>query len=424
MTQPSLAIIGTGISGLACGHFLHDKYDLTLYEQNDYIGGHANTAVIQDQDETVYTDTAFVIFNDQNYPYFNRLLKELDVPTISCPMSFSFKIRPTGWEYNTKGLSYLPNSIKHLFDKRFRAMLAETGRFYREATEIYRETKYHDYSIGQYVKEKGYSDDFLNYYLIPIIAVVWSIPDDDMLGYPALTMIEFLENHGAFQGIFGRKRWRTVAKGSASYRDKIILPFKDRIQTECAVTNILRRDDQVEVTDGQGNTRLFDQLILACHADQALELLADPTDQERALLSQFRYSKATVHLHNDASIMPQQRRMWAGWNYLVDKDASGQLNSSFSYYMNKLQRVSENKDYFVTVNDRGWIDPDKVLRQYEYEHPIFDLNAINAQSKLHQLNNNGHTFFCGSYFKFGFHEDAFRSGLEVSRKITGEPIWE
>jgi len=424
MKQPSLAVIGTGAAGMACGHFLHDKFDLTFYEQNDYIGGHANTATIQDGDETVYSDTAFVIFNDDNYPLFNRLLKELNVPTIRCPMSFSFKIVPAGWEYNTKGMTYLPTNLRNLLDRRFRKMLSETGRFYKEATEIYKEEKYHNLSIAEYVEEKGYSDDFINNYLIPIIAVVWSIPDRDMLDYPALTMIEFLDNHGAFQGIFGRKRWSTVANGSRSYRDRLIAPFKEKIRTGCAATQIKRKGEQVEVTDNTGQTTTFDHVIVACHADQALRILANPTALEQELLGQFRYSTSTVTLHTDSSIMPKKRRLWAGWNYLVDKDDSGAIQSSFSYYMNKLQNVSDKKDYFVTVNDRGWVDPAKILRTYEYEHPVFDSHAIAAQPKLARLNENGRLYFCGSYFKYGFHEDAFRSGVEVCRAITGTTIWE
>lgn len=252
MSQSSLAIIGAGAAGMACGHFLHNKYDITVYEQNDYVGGHANTAVIKDADETVFTDTAFVIFNDENYPLFNRLLTELDVPSIRCPMGFSFKILPTGWEYNTKGLSWFPSNLKNLLDRRFRSLLRETGRFYREATEILQAKKYHEYSIAEYLSEKGYSDDFLDYYLIPIIAVVWSIPPKDMLGYPALTMVEFLENHGSFQGLFGRKRWSTVKGGSRAYRDKIIAPFKDKILLDRAVTSIKRDHGFAEITDCRG----------------------------------------------------------------------------------------------------------------------------------------------------------------------------
>ncbi|MGR9106458.1 MAG: NAD(P)/FAD-dependent oxidoreductase [Gammaproteobacteria bacterium] len=424
MSQESIAIIGTGAAGMACGHFLHSLYDLTFYEQNDYVGGHANTAIIESDGETVHTDTAFVIFNDQNYPLFNRMLRELEVDTIQCPMDFSINVIPSGWQYNTRGLSFVPTNLTILFDSRFRSMLKESGRFYKQAIEIIDEPRYHHYSIADYVREKGYSANFLENYLIPILAVVWSIPPHKMLDYPALTMIEFLKNHGAFQGIFGRKRWRTVALGSGSYRDKIIAPFKDRIRMQCAASRVLRNGARIEITDSRGETLGYDKVIFACHADQALRCLADPDPAEKEILGAFQYTQSKVLLHTDASIMPGNRRLWAGWNYYVDYTREGELLSSFSYYMNKLQRVSERQDYFVTVNPWGRIDEQKILREFDYEHPVFDIGAIRAQPGLPGLNKNGRTYYCGSYFRYGFHEDAFRSGIEVCRKITGEPLWE
>ncbi len=424
MSQESIAIIGTGAAGMACGYFLHKKYDLTLYEQNNYVGGHANTAILEHEGETVHTDTAFVIFSVENYPLFNRLLDELKVPSIKCPMDFSLNVRPTDWQYNTRGLSYIPTNLKNLVDPNFRSLLRETGRFYKQAIEIIDSPKYHNHSIADYVKEKGYSDTFLDNYLIPILSVVWSIPPNNMLDYPALTMIEFLKHHGAFQGLFGRKRWRTVAKGSGTYRDKIIEPFKQRILTECAVKKVTRKHGKVQITDNHGQTSTYDKVIFACHADQALRILDDPCTMEREVLGAFEYTASTVLLHTDSSIMPQKRNLWAGWNYFVDYDNNGNLKSSFSYYMNKLQKVSKKQDYFVTVNPWGRINESNVLHQYEYEHPLFDLAAINAQKSIPKLNENGVSFFCGSYTRYGFHEDAIRSGIEICRNITGEPIWE
>ncbi|MCH9697572.1 MAG: FAD-dependent oxidoreductase [Gammaproteobacteria bacterium] len=420
MDQNKIAIIGSGAAGMACGYFLHNKYDITVFEQNNYIGGHANTAIVETAEETVYTDTAFVIFNEENYPLFTRMLKELNVASIQCPMSFSFKIMQTGWEYNSKGFTWFPTNLKNLASPRFRSLLKETGRFYKEATEIYRDKTYADLSIAQYLEEKGYSRDFIDFFMIPVIAVVWSIPPEDMLNYPALTMIEFLENHGAFQGVFGQKRWRTVLKGSQSYKQKVTAGFKDKIQLNNQVISVRRSNGKALISDSQGQTHEFDRVIFACHADQALALLADPTPDEQKTLGSFRYNPSHVILHSDAAVLPAKRYMWAGWNYLTETDG----RSSFTYYMNKLQRVSKKQDYFITLNDTGRINPDKIIREYDYEHPIFDHTAVTAQTDVPGLNENGVSYFCGSYTRYGFHEDAFRSGVEVCRKITGEPIWE
>ena len=420
MDQSKIAIIGTGAAGMACGYFLHENYDITVFEQNNYIGGHANTAIIETPDETVYTDTAFVIFNEENYPLFTRMLKELNVASMQCSMGFSFKIMQTGWEYNSKGLTWFPTNLKNLGDSRFRMLLKETGRFYKHATEIKHEDAYKDYSIAQYLEEKGYSQDFIHFFLIPIIAVVWSIPPQHMLEYPARTMIDFLENHGAFQGIFGQKRWRTIVKGSQSYKQKLTAGFKDKIQLNNKVMSVKRENGKAVISDNTGQTHVFDRVIFACHADQALALLTDPTADEQKTLAAFKYNPSHVVLHKDAAILPAKRSLWAGWNYLTEADG----RSSFSYYMNKLQRVSKKQDYFITLNDTGRINPDKILREYDYEHPIFDHAAVQAQADVPQLNENGVSYFCGSYTRYGFHEDAFRSGLEVCKKITGQPIWE
>lgn len=423
MTRPTVAIIGTGAAGLACGHFLHDRFDLTLYEKNDYVGGHANSVTVSYGGETVRFDTAFVVFNNAAYPLFMRLLEELKVPNRYCPMSFSFQIEPDGLQYMTHGLSYCFCDLKNLRSWRFLKMLFEMVKFHRQAREVLTEPQYRELSIAAYLSARGYSDDLLQRFLIPLIAVTWSLPPEEMLAYPVLTLVEFLDHHGALQGVMGRKHWRTVVNGSRSYVDRIAEPFRDRILMNRGVTRVRRGNGAVEVEDDRGERRRFDHLILACHADQALALLADPTPDERELLGRFRYHRSRVLVHTDTSLMPRNRRHWAGWNYHVEYDRDRRPRSSTTYHMNTLQKVSETTDYFVTFGDTSRVDTSKVLKALSYEHPIFDLAAIHAQAKLHTLHQNGRTFFCGSYFKFGFHEDAFRAGVEVCRALTGEPIW-
>ncbi|MGH8583947.1 MAG: NAD(P)/FAD-dependent oxidoreductase [Gammaproteobacteria bacterium] len=423
MIKPTVAIIGTGAAGLACGHFLHERFDVTMYEKNDYIGGHANSVTVSHGGETVRFDTAFVVFNNTAYPLFIRLLEELKVPNRYCPMSFSFQIEPDGLEYMTHGLTYCFCDLKNLRSWRFLKMLFEMVKFHRQAREVLTEPRYRELSIADYMKARGYSDDLLQRFLIPLIAVTWSLPPEEMLAYPVLTLVEFLDHHGALQGVTGRKHWRTVVNGSRSYVDRISEPFRDRILMNRGVTRVRRGSGAVEVADDRGERRGFDHVVLACHADQALAMLVDPTAQERELLSTFRYHKSRVLVHTDRSLMPRNRRHWAGWNYHVEYEHDRRPRSSTTYHMNTLQKVSETADYFVTFGDTSRVDPAKVLKELHYEHPVFDLGAIHAQAKLETLNQNGRTFFCGSYFKYGFHEDAFRAGLEVCRALTGEPIW-
>ena len=423
MTRPTLAIIGTGPAGLACGYFLHKQFAITLYEKNNYIGGHANTVEIQGDAETIKLDTAFVIFNDAAYPLFKRLLAELYVPSMTCPMSFGFQIKPAALEYTTRGLTYCFCEPRNLVNKRFVKMLVQIRRFRKEAIEVRKDDQYQNYSIADYVKERGYGDDFLHHFLVALVSVVWSLPPEKMLDYPIRALVDFLDNHGALQGVFGRKRWKTIVNGSRSYVDRLIAPFKDRILMECGVRKVSRKKKALEITDSQGRKQKFDHVIFACHADQALQILHEPTPLERQLLSKFKYHPARVIVHTDPVVMPKNRTRWAGWNYLIDYDEDKNLNSSFTYYMNRLQKVSKRRHYFVTINDPGRVNKEKILKALEYEHPIFDVEAIKAQDKLHRLNQNGRTYFCGSYFKYGFHEDAFRSGLEVCRNLTGRKVW-
>ncbi len=423
MTGQRVAIIGAGAAGLACGYLLHRRFDLTVYECNAYPGGHANSVTVEHRGETVRFDTAFVVFNNVAYSLFVRMLDELQVASRYCPMSFSFQIMPAGLEYMTRGLTYCFCDLENLLSWRFLKMLFEMGRFHRQAREVLHGDRYRRYSIGDYVREKGYSEDFVHRFLIPLIAVTWSLPPEQMLGYPVLSLVEFLDHHGALQGVFGRKHWRTVVNGSRSYVDRITEGFKERVLCDRAVRRVVRHGRRVQVIDSLGEAAEYDHVIFACHADQALSLLADPTPLEQALLGSFKYYRSPVVVHTDPTLMPRKRRNWAGWNYRIRYDATGTPRSSITYHMNTLQKVSQLNDYFVTIGEGAGIDEGSILKRLEYEHPSFDLAAMEAQTQLHRLNRDGPCFFCGSYFKFGFHEDAFRSGVEVCRKLTGAAIW-
>lgn len=425
MNKSKVAIIGTGAAGLACGYVLHKHYDITLYEQNDYVGGHANSVTAEHNGESVRFDTAFVVFNNVAYPNFIRILDELKVPSMYCPMSFSYQIMPKGLQYKTHGLTYCFCDLANITNLRFLRMLYEMFKFYRQAPKVLHDARYRNYSIQQYIRENNYSDEFLHDFLIPLIAVTWSVPPEKMLAYPIYTLIDFLAGHGALQGVTGGMHWRTVVNGSRSYVEKITALFPERIFTNRGVNRVSRRNGQVQITDVNGQQDRYDQVIFACHADQALAMLDDPSELEQRLLSKFQYSSSRVVVHTDSSLMPKKKRHWAGWNYYVRYRDAQDLNppSSFTYHMNTLQCVSKQNDYFVTIGDTSRVNEHTILREFLYQHPTFDVDAAQAQTELHLLNQNGHSFYCGSYFKFGFHEDAFRSGVEACRALAGESIW-
>lgn len=417
-----LAIIGTGVAGMACGYFLSKKYELTVYEKNDYIGGHTNTVMVNEDGQSIPVDTGFIVYNEVTYPNLTRMFKELAVVTKPTSMSFSVQHVPSGLEYCGSGLSGLFAQRKNIFNPRFIRMLKQINRFNNECTEVLDDNKYAGYSLSDYISEKGYGEDMLHRYLIPMSSAVWSTPPDLMLNFPARTLIRFFYNHG-FLGLHTQHPWRTVDRGSAQYREKIIASFRDKIFVNRPAVSVLRENGKVAVTDSSGQTDSYDKVILACHADESLALLKNPTPIERELLKPFTYQLNTATLHTDDRAMPKTKRAWSSWNYRMETAPDNSNAVSTVYWMNSLQGVSDKKNYFLTINDPGTVKPDSVIRRINYMHPVFSVEAANLQTRLRELNNQGMIFFCGSYFRYGFHEDAFTSGLELSRQLTGEPIW-
>jgi len=422
---PTLAIIGTGIAGLGCAHFLHERFDLTLYEQNDYAGGHTNTITVDESGHPVPIDTGFMVFNHVTYPNLTRLFSELAVETKPTNMSFSVQHTPTGLEYNGGSLNLLFGQRRNLLRPRHWRMLAQINRFNAEAVAALDDPRFANATLREYVAERGYGEDMLQLYLVPMSSAVWSTPPDKMLDFPAMTLLRFWHNHG-FLGLHTQHPWFTVTGGAKSYVKKITEPLRQRVQLKNAATRVARAGSKARVTVKDGGTHEFDKVILACHADQALALLADPSETETRLLRNFRYQPNTATLHTDASLMPATKRCWASWNYRIDAGAGGQVLPTTHYWMNSLQGVSQHRNYFVSLNAHDRISPGRVLRRIEYEHPIFDLAAIQAQKELPGLNRiaqDQSTYYAGAWFKYGFHEDGFTSALDCARAITGEPIW-
>jgi predicted NAD/FAD-binding protein len=414
------AIIGTGIAGMASAHFLRDRYDLTLYERNDYVGGHTNTVTVDEGGREVPIDAGFMVYNEVTYPNLTELFRELGVPTMPTSMSFSVQHRPSGLEWCGTGIRGLFAQKRNVFRPEFYRFLGEVNRFNKEAVEVLDEPGTGEVSLAEFAAREGYSAEFLERYLIPMSSAVWSTEPGRMLDFPAATLVRFFLNHG-FLGLNTQHQWRTVVGGSRSYRDRLIAPFRDGIHVGRAAARVTRVGTTVMVTDRSGHSEPYDAVVLACHADEALGLLDAPTSAEAGLLGKFRYQENVATLHTDASVMPRAKRAWSSWNYRVER-RNGELLPSTVYYMNSLQKVSDRKDYFISIGDPGAVDPGAVLKTIVYTHPLFTVETARAQRDLPSLNAGGPVYFCGSYFRYGFHEDALNSAIDLSRVLLGERV--
>ncbi len=411
-----IAIVGTGIAGMGCGHYLKDKAEIFFYEKNNYAGGHTNTITLDEDGKEVNIDTGFMVFNHVTYPNLIKLFTELSVPSYKTSMSFSVQYKPVGLEFCGSGLNGLFAQRKNIFNLRYIQMLKQITRFNDEAVKDLDNTTYAGYSIKEYIKVKGFGDDMLQRYLIPMSAAVWSTPMDKMLDFHAQTLIRFFYNHG-FLGLNTQHQWYTVTNGSKTYRDIIMKPFQNNLRLNDPVVKVKRKNGKAVILTQSGIEAEYDKVIIACHGDEALALLNEPTHLEKNLLSVFKYQKNKTVLHTDTSVMPKTKRVWSSWNYRME-EKEGKLHASTIYWMNSLQRVSDKKNYFVSLNDPGNIDEKKIVKVIDYEHPLFDLHTAKAQPDLPKLNGTGPIYFCGSYFRYGFHEDALWSAVGLCEALA------
>ncbi|RZM29751.1 MAG: NADP transhydrogenase subunit alpha [Pedobacter sp.] len=412
----SLAIIGTGIAGMGCADLLQEKYDLHIFEELDYVGGHTNTVSIPEGDRKVVLDTGFMVFNYQTYPNLTKLFDRIKAPVKKTDMSFSVQYRPENLEYSGSSIRHLFAQKRNLFKPSYLKMLMQISRFNKESVEILDKPEYADWSIGKYIKEFNYSEDMLWKYLIPMSSAVWSTPMDQILDFPAVSLIRFFKNHG-FLGLNTQHQWYTLEGGSESYKKLLIAPFKDKIQLNKKVTGVTRLENgKVAVQCADGTSAEFDKVILACHADQSYAIVNDKTGDEERLLSVFKYQPNKAVVHTDRAQMPAKRLAWSSWNYRIEQEGTALVPSTI-YWMNRLQGVSDREDYFVSINPLPSLDQSKVIREIDYMHPLFDVPAMQAQEELHSLNITGPIYYCGSYFKYGFHEDAYASAVELSRNL-------
>lgn len=417
--KETLAIIGSGIAGMGCAYHLHQAYDLTVFESANYIGGHTNTVTVQEGEQKVYMDTGFMVFNYQTYPNLCALFDEINAPVKPTDMSFSVQYLPNKLEYSGSSMRHLFAQKRNVLNPSFLKMLIQINRFNKESVAILDDPKYADYSLGRYITEFKYGEDMLWKYLIPMSAAVWSAPMEQILDFPAVSLIRFFKNHG-FLGLDTQHQWYTLHQGSQSYREKLIQPFRNQIRLNTKIETVERLENgKVLVLTEKGERVEFDKVIMACHADQTNRIVKHKTQDEARLLSKFKYQPNLAVLHTDQKQMPKKKMAWSSWNYRIE-EINGQLVPSTIYWMNKLQGVSDQVNYFVSINPSPSLDRSKIIQEIAYEHPLFDVPAIQAQSELGTLNENGPIYYCGSYFKYGFHEDAYKSAVDLCNTIGRE----
>lgn len=393
--------------------------DLTVYEADGRIGGHTNTVVVNGPQGEVPVDTGFIVFNEFTYPNLVALFRHLGVETLPTDMSFAASLNGGSLEYSGDNLFTLFAQKRNILRPRFWSMLYDLKRFYAQAPCDLDRLDEERTTLGDYLDMGGYGQPFRDDHLLPMAAAIWSAPASTILDYPAASFIRFKQNHGLLK-ITGRPVWRTVAGGSREYARRLTAPYADRIRCNAGAVSVARTPAGVRVRDAAGGEDVFDHVVFATHADQALRLLADPTDEERNLLGAFGYSTNEAFLHRDTSLMPKRRSVWSSWNYIeAGERSTGESRLVVTYWMNRLQHIPRDNPLFVTLNPPRPPAEEHMLRRETYEHPVFDCAAMAAQRRLWSLQGVRGTWFCGAYFGAGFHEDGLQSGLAVAEQLAG-----
>ncbi len=402
-----IAVIGSGISGMVAAHHLSREHEVTVYEAGRYIGGHTHTVDIEHEGKAFAIDTGFIVFNDWTYPNFIELMDELEVPWQNSQMSFSVRCEKTGLEYNGTSLNSLFAQRRNAVRPSFLRMVADILKFNRRAPLLLADSS-DTLSLGEYLTREGYSRYFVQHYIIPMGAAIWSSRPADMLTFPARFFVEFFSNHG-FLNIDERPTWRVIRGGSREYIARLTARYAKRIHLNTPVESVQRNAQKVVVRLANGTTEPFDQVFMACHSDQALELLADPSAQEREILGAIPYQANEAVLHTDVRLMPSTPLAWAAWNYHLPVASTERV--TVTYNMNILQSLRAPVQFLLSLNRSADIDPRQVLGTYVYHHPIYTTAAVAAQKRRHEINGVQRTYYCGAYWGFGFHEDGVKSAI-------------
>ena len=413
MENKRIAIIGTGIAGLTCGYYLNKKgIDITLFEAADYIGGHTHTVQTDYHSEQAAIDTGFIVFNDRTYPNFISLMDEIGVDYQPTEMSFSVRNDHLDLEYNGSSVNGLFAQRRNLLRPSFFKMLADITRFNKEVRTI--SDAEAESTIGEYLQRSTYGSLFKDNYLLPMIAAIWSMGTEDCLDFPLHFFRRFFDNHGLLD-LTNRPQWYTIKGGSSSYIEPLTAGFRERIRLNSAVTRVERSEDGVIVRTGDEFSR-FAEVVFACHGDQALAVLQRPDENERRILSRFRFSDNRVVLHADSSHLPRRRGAWASWNYRITDRGAAQ--STLTYNMNILQRLQKRHTYLVTLNQD--IEPRHIIAEFRYSHPVYSVSMVDAQKQWQRISGVDRVHYCGAYWHNGFHEDGVRSALRVCAMLEGD----
>ena len=406
-----IAIIGSGISGLTAGYFLHQEHDIQIFEANNWIGGHTHTVDV----DGLAIDTGFIVFNDRTYPHFKGLMDKLGVEYRKSEMSFSVRHDDWDLEYNGNNINSLFADRRNLIRPKFYSLIREILRF----NKLAKNTPQDEISLGKFLIEHKFNQWFIEGYILPMGSAIWSMGTTEMLDFPFKFFALFFKNHGLLD-VQNRPQWFTISGGSRNYIPKLIAGFKDKIHLNTQIQKVLRQKNSVIIQFPDNSQQEFDQVIFACHSDQALQLLAEPSSSEQQILGAIKYSDNEVILHNDTNLLPKRKRAYASWNYLINPISKSQ--ATVSYNMNILQGLHTKKTYCVTLNSGELIAPEFILAKFNYSHPVYSKPAIQAQARWQEISGQNNSHFCGAYWANGFHEDGVLSAIKVCQALGSKNV--